>query len=84
MTKETQARDIIAKIDPDRENIPENMTIGELRERMQDGEKFYDIMNVDSMTREKMFDAIAETHDIDYEEIYRKRMDEPEDDLRTF
>lgn len=74
ITKDTPLRDLIAKVDPDRENIPSDMTVGELREQMQAGEDYYKICNVDSCIRERHFEAIAEAHNIDYDEVYKTRL----------
>lgn len=74
ITKETLLRDLIAKVDPDREAIPPKMTVGELRTRMKRGEDYYKICDVDSCIRERHFEAIAEAHNIDYDEVYNTRL----------
>lgn len=74
ITKNTPLRDIIAKIDPCREDIPAEMTVGQLRTRMKKGEDYYKICDVDSDVREQHFDAIAEAFNIDYDEVYHTRL----------
>lgn len=74
-TKNTFLRDLIDKDDYQYNEIPENMTVGELRTRMKSGEQYYDIVPVDSIIREIHFDAISNAFDIDYDEVYSTRMD---------
>lgn len=74
ITKETLLRDLIAKVDPDREAIPPQMTVGQLRKEMQLGTDYYKICDVDSCIRERHFEAIAEAHNIDYDEVYKTRL----------
>lgn len=74
ITKETLLRDLIAKVDPDREAIPPQMTVGQLRKEMQIGTDYYSICDVDSCIRERHFEAIAEAHNIDYDEVYNTRL----------
>lgn len=74
ITKETLLRDLIAKVDPDREAIPPQMTVGQLRKEMQIGTDYYKICDVDSCIRERHFEAIAEAHNIDYDEVYKTRL----------
>ena len=78
ITKKTPLRDIIAKIDPCREDIPTEMTVGQLRTLMQRGEDYYKICDVDSDIREKNFDAIAEAYNIDYDVVYKTRLQNQE------
>lgn len=78
ITKKTPLRDIIAKIDPCREDIPTEMTVGQLRTLMQRGEDYYKICDVDSDIREKHFDAIAEAYNIDYDVVYKTRLQNQE------
>jgi len=73
ITKNTPLRDIIAKIDPCWDDIAD-ITVGELRKRMQQGEDYYRICDVDSDIREQHFDAIAEAFNIDYDEVYQTRL----------
>lgn len=74
ITKETLLRDLIAKVDPDREAIPPQMTVGQLRKEMKTGTDYYKICDVDSCIRERHFEAIAEAHNIDYDEVYKTRL----------
>ena len=74
ITKDTPLRDIIAKVDPDREAIPPRMTVGQLRKEMQIGTEYYKICDVDSCIRERHFEAIAEAHNIDYDTVYHTRL----------
>jgi hypothetical protein len=78
ITKKTPLRDIIAKIDPCREDIPTEMTVGQLRTLMQRGEDYYKICDVDSDIRERHFDAIAEAYNIDYDVVYKTRLQNQE------
>jgi hypothetical protein len=70
ITKNTPLRDCIRKVDPDRKNIPAKVTVGQLRDRMQAGEAYYDICPVDSIVREQHFQAIEEATGVDYDTIY--------------
>ena len=74
ITKDTPLRDIIAKVDPDREAIPPRMTVGQLRKEMQIGTEYYKICDVDSCIRERHFEAIAEAHNIDSDTVYHTRL----------
>ena len=73
-TRDTKLRDLIARDDYQYGDIPENMTVGELRDRMKAGEAYYDICPVDSVIRETHFIAIANAHNIDYDEPYENRL----------
>lgn len=69
-TPDTKLRDLIRKDDCQYDEIPENMTVGELREKMKAGTPYYEICPVDSVIREIHFIAIAAAHGIDYNEPY--------------
>lgn len=73
-TRDTKLRDLIDKDDYQYNEIPEDMTVGELRDKMKAGEAYYDICPVDSVIRETHFLAIANAHNIDYDEPYENRL----------
>lgn len=73
-TRDTKLRDLIDKDDYQYDKIPEDMTVGELRDKMKAGEQYYDICPVDSVIRETHFLAIANAHNIDYDEPYENRL----------
>lgn len=70
ITKETQVHDLIPRVDSDRENIPRHLSLKQLRIKMTHGEDFYDVCNVDSVTRETVFSALSEAYGIDYDTVY--------------
>ena len=69
-TPDTKLRDLIRKEDYQYNDIPEDMTVGELRAKMKAGTPYYEICPVDSVIREVHFIAIAAAHGIDYDEPY--------------
>jgi len=74
-TPDTKLRDLIPETDYQYKQIPEDMTVQELRDRMQAGEEYYDICDhVDTVIREKHFGAISTAYNIDYEEVYQTRL----------
>lgn len=74
-TPETKLRDLIRKDDYQYEEIPEDMTVGQLWEKMKHGTPYYKICPVDSVIRETLFIAIAAAHHIDYDEPYETWLD---------
>lgn len=72
-TKDTLLQDLITPTDYQYGDIP-YITVGELRERMQKGEQYYDLVPVDSIIREVHFSAISTAYNIDYEEVYQTRL----------
>lgn len=74
-TPETKLRDLIDKDDYQYEEIPEDMTVGQLWEKMKQGTPYYEICPVDSVIRETHFIAIAAAHNIDYNEPYENWLD---------
>lgn len=77
-TPQTLLRDVVAQTDPDYENIPKAMTIGELWTCMQNGSEYYDLVPVDSVIREIHFSSISNAYNIPYEVPYYTWLGKPE------
>lgn len=72
-TRDTLLQDLISPTDYQYGEIP-YITVGELRDRMQKGEAYYDLVPVDSVIREVHFSAISNAHNIDYDDVYYTRL----------
>lgn len=72
-TRDTLLQDLINPTDYQYGDIP-HITVGELRDRMQKGEEYYDLVPVDSVIREVHFSAISTAHNIEYDDVYHTRL----------